>query len=208
MACLCDKVCSIPGCVDLLTIGSTAFNNTGFAVQFTEIITGRIMTLEGSSDENGIVTVDTSTLNDYLTPNLIYEIRLFLSGSVGQCDPTEFTIDETTITCVELQILPTSATQAILQLITPDPATEAPVNSINPIIASNEGIILTSTSGAWTNSPTSYLFQWYQDDILMPGETNQTLITNQQAGDYYCIVTASNPAGNTDSQSNTITIPS
>ena len=46
----------------------------------------------------------------------------------------------------------------------------APVNSTLPVISGTTTItsVLTSTNGTWTNSPTSYAYQWKRGAVLYP----------------------------------------
>ncbi len=56
----------------------------------------------------------------------------------------------------------------------------APVNLTSPIITGAARIpsVLTCTTGVWSGSPQpSFSFQWYLDDVLIPGATNSTFTT-------------------------------
>lgn len=83
----------------------------------------------------------------------------------------------------------------------------APVNTIAPHLT-NSGTLITSTSGTWSNSPTSYVYRWYRDDVgptsagnplrTSSTTTNTTdTYTGSTSNNYgiYTIVTATNDAG-------------
>ena len=80
-------------------------------------------------------------------------------------------------------------------------ATTIPVNSAVPVISgtAQAGQTLTTTNGTWTNSPTSYAYQWYDSDTsnAISGATSSTYVL--QASDVghqiKVSVTAANTAG-------------
>src|SRR5208283_2601130 len=80
-------------------------------------------------------------------------------------------------------------------------AAAIPVNSALPVIsgAAQEGQTLTTTNGTWTQSPTSYAYQWYDSDTstAISGATSSTYVL--QASDVghqiKVSVTATNTAG-------------
>ena len=77
--------------------------------------------------------------------------------------------------------------------------TYPPVNSVAPVISGtlSVGSTLTTTNGTWSNSPTSYAYQWYAGASLITGATSSTFVlTTSENGAYItCQVTASNAAG-------------
>lgn len=60
-----------------------------------------------------------------------------------------------------------------------------------------EGSVLTSTTGTWNFSPTSYAYQWQRDDVAISGATasTYTLVHADIGHNIRCVVTASNSAG-------------
>lgn len=56
-----------------------------------------------------------------------------------------------------------------------------PVNTLRPSIDNNApsgtGVLLTATTGTYTNSPTSYVREWRRDNIAIGGATNLTYTT-------------------------------
>lgn len=74
-----------------------------------------------------------------------------------------------------------------------------PVISVAPVAsgAPEVGAVLSCNTGTWTNTPTSYAYQWYADDILLPGETNTTytVVIGDLGTQINCHVVASNDDG-------------
>lgn len=74
-----------------------------------------------------------------------------------------------------------------------------PVNSVAPAITGTDivGSVLTCSDGTWTNSPTSYAFQWFSAGVAVGGATNSTytLQSSDLGNDITCQVTASNAGG-------------
>jgi hypothetical protein len=65
------------------------------------------------------------------------------------------------------------------------------------------GNVLTSTQGTWTNSPSSYAYQWYSNNVLLPGATTNTYTLQLTDVGHYviCVVQASNAAGSSGAAS-------
>ena len=89
------------------------------------------------------------------------------------------------------------------------PPSPTPVNTVAPAVTGNltVGSTLTSTTGTWTNSPSSYTYQWYySSNTPISGATSSTYVT--QTGDVgnsiYCRVTATYAGGSTAANSNTV----
>lgn len=78
-----------------------------------------------------------------------------------------------------------------------------PVNTSPPVVsgATTTGDTAVATPGTWTNSPTSYAYQWQVDPGTgwenVPGET-AALFEVEEAGEYRVRVIASNAAGASD----------
>lgn len=84
-----------------------------------------------------------------------------------------------------------------------------PVNTVAPAVVGGTtlGNTLTCSTGTWTNTPTSYSYQWQFDDVNISGATSATLNTTGRAeGDYKCVVTATNVEGSNSADSNVITM--
>jgi hypothetical protein len=80
----------------------------------------------------------------------------------------------------------------------PPPPTAPPVNIDVPYV-SQEGQLLHCTMGNWSNTPTSYAYQWIQDDTTEIGDgTASYVVTIDDVGHVMtCVVTASNALGST-----------
>lgn len=84
-----------------------------------------------------------------------------------------------------------------------------PVNSVAPVIeGTSHGPFDVSDTGTWSNSPTSFTYQWQGDGVDIDGETTDTLAADiaYVGVDITCDVTAHNASGaSTAATSNTIT---
>lgn len=78
------------------------------------------------------------------------------------------------------------------------PPSNPPVNSAVPTISQNV-LLLTSTTGSWTNTPTSYAYQWQREDAgpvwTNVGSNSNTHTISDHTKNYRCQVTATNAAG-------------
>jgi hypothetical protein len=91
------------------------------------------------------------------------------------------------------------------------PATGAPVNTVRPSITGNAivGDTLTADNGTWTNSPSSFRYQWWQCDrfggacVEVPGATGKTygVRFSDVSGTLRVDVTARNASGATTRRS-------
>lgn len=77
-----------------------------------------------------------------------------------------------------------------------------PVNTVAPVISGmiTVGKTLTTTNGSWSNSPTSYGYQWRANASSITGATSNTFVlTSTQAGaNITCNVTAINAGGSSN----------
>lgn len=89
-------------------------------------------------------------------------------------------------------------------------ANYTPANTVAPVVSGTAvvGQTFTTTNGTWTNSPTSYTYQWYRGATLISGATSSTYVLVQaDAGqNIKCTVTATNSAGSASADSNTVAI--
>ena len=94
------------------------------------------------------------------------------------------------------------------EAITSGPAA-APVNTVLPNVTGTAvvGNALTTTNGTWTNSPTSYAYQWKRGATNIGTNANSYTLVNADAGQSItCVVTATNAVGSTPATSNALTI--
>jgi hypothetical protein len=89
------------------------------------------------------------------------------------------------------------------------PPPSVPVSSAPPVISGTTtlGSVLTTTNGTWTNSPTSYTYQWKRGATNIGTNANTyTLVAADSLASITCVVTAINAAGSSiPATSNTIT---
>lgn len=89
-------------------------------------------------------------------------------------------------------------------------ANYTPANTVPPAVTGTSvvGQTLSTTNGTWTNSPSTYSYQWYRGVTLISGATNSTYtLVQADAGNtsnIKCVVTATNSAGTASADSNTI----
>ena len=84
-----------------------------------------------------------------------------------------------------------------------------PVNTLAPALSGSTtlGSLLTTTNGTWDNTPTSYTYQWIRGLSIISGATSSTytLVEEDSSLAITCAVTATNAAGSSIANSNTIT---
>ena len=85
-----------------------------------------------------------------------------------------------------------------------------PVNTVAPVISGSDYVtsVLTTTNGTWTNTPTSFTYQWYRNTTLISGATSSSYTLVQADADFEvkCKVTAINASGSGLADSNSIYI--
>jgi hypothetical protein len=82
-----------------------------------------------------------------------------------------------------------------------------PVNMATPVISGTTtlGSVLTTTNGTWTNSPTSFAYQWKRGATNIGTNANTyTLVAADSLANITCVVTATNVVGSTPATSNII----
>lgn len=82
----------------------------------------------------------------------------------------------------------------------------APVNTVLPVIsgAAQVGATILCSQGTWTGNPTpTFGYQWYKDDVVIPGSTlNSYIVVTPDIGAViHCIVTGTNTQGSTPAAS-------
>ena len=85
-----------------------------------------------------------------------------------------------------------------------------PANTAAPVISGSltVGSTLSCTQGTWSNSPTSYAYQWQRGGTNISGATSSsyTTVTADGGTSVGCLVTATNAAGSASQASNTLAI--
>jgi len=85
----------------------------------------------------------------------------------------------------------------------------APVNTVLPNVTGSAvvGNVLSTTNGTWTNSPTSYAYQWKRGATNIGTNANTYTLVNADAGQSItCVVTATNAGGSTPATSNAVQV--
>jgi len=87
----------------------------------------------------------------------------------------------------------------------------APINTVLPAISGSTtvGATLTCSQGTWSNSPTSYAYQWLQDGSNISGALSSTYViaSGDQGHTLSCTVTATNVTGSTPATASGVSIP-
>jgi hypothetical protein len=91
---------------------------------------------------------------------------------------------------------------------------DAPTNSVAPVASGTPtvGQTLSVTNGTWTNSPSSYTYQWQRDNtgggvysnIAAATASTYLLVSGDTSCNVRCVVTATNAGGSTAANSNAL----
>jgi hypothetical protein len=77
-----------------------------------------------------------------------------------------------------------------------------PVNTVLPAITGTleEGETVSVSTGTWTNTPTSYAYQWTAGGVAISGETSNSITLDREASQLVlgCTVIATNASGDSD----------
>lgn len=109
-----------------------------------------------------------------------------------------------------LQGTDTTNTAVFDSLNTPPPAGAAPAVTTAPAVTptvAQVDTVLTSSTGAWSGSPTIFSYQWRRGASNIPGATSSSykLVADDVAQPITCSVLATNAFGSTPAQSNVVT---
>jgi hypothetical protein len=94
----------------------------------------------------------------------------------------------------------------IMQVIVGASYLSSPVNTVAPAVTGTvqSRQTLSTTTGTWTGSPTSYSYQWKREATNVGTNSNSyTLVTADVGSTMTCVVTATNAVGSTNATSNT-----
>ena len=90
------------------------------------------------------------------------------------------------------------------------PVDVPPSNTVAPAVTGTPSIgnNLTTTNGTWTESPTSFTYQWLRASVPISGAVNQVyaLVGADSGNPVRCQVTAINAAGSASANSNTVAV--
>jgi hypothetical protein len=99
---------------------------------------------------------------------------------------------------IRLSILPVSGVAPAL-----------PVNTVAPVVSGTAvvGQALTTTNGTWTNSPSSFSYQWFRGATpIGTNASTYTLVSADAGQSVTCRVTATNAGGSANATSNALSI--
>ena len=85
----------------------------------------------------------------------------------------------------------------------------SPINTLAPVVSGTAvvGQTLTTTNGTWSNSPTSYSYQWKRGATnIGTNASTYTLVSADAGQSITCVVTATNSAGSANATSNALSI--
>jgi hypothetical protein len=132
-----------------------------------------------------------------------------IGGATSQTYTTGGSDHGKAIGCVVTAHNAFGASSATASSNTIGPIIVAPVNSVAPAITGTTGIgdTLTCSTGTWSDTPTSYAYQWKRDTVAIVGANASTyvLVTADDTHSITCTVTATNLAGSTAATSNAVT---
>lgn len=94
--------------------------------------------------------------------------------------------------------------------VTVDVTGAAPANTVAPVASGTGtvGQVLSVTDGTWTNSPSSYAYQWRRGGVSIAGANSSTytLVAGDSGTNVDCRVTATNSGGSVGANSNAIAV--
>jgi hypothetical protein len=116
----------------------------------------------------------------------------------------------TSLTCIVTAVNAGGSVSATSNALSIAPAVLPPVNTTAPVISGTPtgGSTISSTTGVWTNSPTSYTYQWQRNGSNISGATASTYLTVSADGGTSLtdVVTAINASGSASATSNALSI--
>jgi hypothetical protein len=172
---------------------------------------------EGSPENTPVGTLQDVTSGSGLSLTDDAGGRFKLSGSdiVAGATPTDYgTATSHNITVRETHPDGSNSPRnSVISISVTQASAGVPVNTVAPVISGNVqvGQELSCTTGTWTNSPSSYAYQWKRQGVDISGATASTYTLVEAdagiAGPITCEVTATNGAGDSDpATSNTLVI--
>lgn len=168
--------------------------------------------IQNAPYEGGTVVVNKGTWTGTPTPVYTYQWKrngTNISGATTSsfAIPTGYAGD--TLTCTVTATNTGGSASATTSGVTVT-MLAVPVNTVAPAVtgSSVEGSTLTCSSGTWTESPTSYAYQWKKNGVDISGATGTTFLLpmDYQGSSVTCVVTATNVAGSSSATSNAITV--
>ena len=178
--------------------------------------------ISGNSNAGSTLTVSNGTWSGIPTPTLSYQWYSGTTSISGQTSNTYVTQADDIGNNITCKVTGTNTVGSITVTSSNGitPIATAPVNKSAPVISSGGtvyvGSTLTTSNGTWSGipPPTTYSYQWYlqYDGSSAPlqGQTRNYYTFSSSLyynGEYYCQVTATNIAGSSSANSNTVNGP-
>jgi hypothetical protein len=160
------------------------------------------------------LTCSTGTWTGYPTPTYTYQWKRNGVNITGATSSTYVLVTADEGTAVKCTVTATNASgNASADSNTVNPTSgaggTAPSNTAAPFLAGTAlvGVTLTCSAGTWTGTPTpTYAYSWKRDGTALGVFTNTyTLVSGDAGHAIKCSVTASNTAGASTADSNTVT---
>ena len=165
--------------------------------------------ISGSTSLGSTLTSTTGTWTGIPIPTFTYQWRRGASPIGGATSSTYVTVVADSLANITCVVTATNvvgtANSASNTLTMPS---YAPANTVAPAVSGTAVVsqTLTTTNGTWTNSPTTYSYQWYRGvTAIGTNSSTYTLVSADAGQSIKCTVTASNGlTGVTDS--NTVAV--
>jgi hypothetical protein len=164
--------------------------------------------ISGTAQQGQTVTCSTGTWNNPPT-SYAYQWKrngVSIAGATG-ASYTLVTADVgQALLCAVTATNSGGSTAANSNTITPIAA--VPVNTSAPVISGSTtiGSVVSCSTGTWTNSPTSYTYQWKRNGTAIAFATSSTytLVSGDSGQSITCTVTATNTGGSASATSNAV----
>jgi hypothetical protein len=166
--------------------------------------------ISGTTTLGSTLTTTDGTWSGTPTPTFTYQWYRGASPISGATSTTYVTTLADSTANITCQVTATnSAGSATATSNTITLPSYAPVNTVAPVISGTAvvGQTLTTTNGTWTNSPSSYSYQWKRGATNIGTNSSTYTLVQADAGNtsnITCVVTATNSAGSANATSNQI----
>lgn len=101
----CTKAQPLPTCPQVLSVGTIANVSIAVYIYFTKLSTGRTERFSGTSNADGVVTVDVTEKNDFFQPGTAYEMWVNLQTDENLTEKKTLTFGEETAECLLLRFV-------------------------------------------------------------------------------------------------------
>jgi hypothetical protein len=192
--------------ISFVNSGGVAFYSVGLgaAVAPAVPVNSTAPTISGTTTQGQTLTATTGTWTNTPT-SYAYQWRRGGTAISGATSSTYALVSADVGTVITVAVIATNAGGSSTAAVSAGtatiaaPATPVPVNSVAPAISGTAqvGQTLTVSNGTWSNTPTSYAYQWKRAGTNISGATAQTYVpvTADVGNTLTCAVTASNAGG-------------